>query len=954
MSSGREGPPDGAARWKQVLAIYEAASELPPQQRQQCIESRTADASIAAEVIELLRELDHKSEASLSGGADARAAAVRPGEVPLQVGRYEIEGLLGRGGMGVVYQARDPKLDRKVAIKVLNADSISTAAIERLSREARAVSALNHPNIVTVHEILETAVGLALVMEAVDGVALRSLAGRPMPVEQVGRIGRQVAEALSEAHRHGVIHRDIKPENIMVREDGYVKLLDFGMARRADSIDATREGIAPAGTLRYLSPEQAASGKVGPATDVFSLGIVLYELAAGRHPFPGASPYEAVHGILTADPEPLSRLEPPLAQLISSMLRKEAEARPSAAAVANSLQAVVPGMVAREHPAAERWRWAVPAIVGAALLTAAMMWWAPSSGTGRTQTQFRMLTPVPLAVDSLSEYEPRLSPDGNHVAYTRGSNSGGGMEVVVQEIGKPSSTARVLLRDAYSAVWSPQGGTLAMLRTTQSSAGTVDIVLVDAAGGEIVRKLGEIRVPGPMQDWVPSPYLDFSPDGRFLVACDGWGRGPSFLNLLSLETGESRPLTVPVDGSIGDFSPRFSPDGKRIAFAKVRRMAASDLYVLPLTASELRTAGPPVRIRSQEMWNAFPAWTPDGSHVVFASGQMHGARLHKVQASGEGAPIPLPVAEGSVSPIDLRQGSKPDTSRIVYSRLIRDDNIIRLELPARAGQRPVRSTLIDSSFVNEQPEYSADGRQVAFLSNRTGSFQVWIANADGTSPRQVSHFRSAEIQRVAWHPSGAFLAVQAAQPDREGLYEMDAASGELRLLVEGSAEGPCYSSDGAALLYGMRKDGRPRIWSIPARGGGRPTELVTGTAAHVVRQTPNGTALVLIEGLQVLLQKTAGGPSTPLFSRVYSHESLAVTNSAVYAVTSSSQRGHWELVAYHLATGKVKTLLQFNKDLGNGLSVAGDDSAALFTEREHLVLDLMLLEDVPNGMLQDR
>jgi tetratricopeptide (TPR) repeat protein len=266
------------------------------------------------------------------------------------VGKYEITGELGRGGMGSVYLGRDLRLGRAVALKFLHEPAgQDRAAAGRLFREAEAASALNHPNIVTVFDIGEDPSGCFIAMELIEGHTLRSLAAGGLSVDKVADIGVQVAKALDAAHAAGIVHRDIKPENIMVRTDGYVKVLDFGLARLApesgaavkrETITATRPGSL-LGTLRYMSPEQGRCEAVAAASDVFSLGIVLYELATGRHPFESDSELGTLHGILTHAPMPPARVNPGVSRaldaLVMTMLEKEPERRPAAREVAAAL-----------------------------------------------------------------------------------------------------------------------------------------------------------------------------------------------------------------------------------------------------------------------------------------------------------------------------------------------------------------------------------------------------------------------------------------------------------------------------------------------------------------------------------------------------------------------------------------------------------------------------------------
>jgi tetratricopeptide (TPR) repeat protein len=286
-------------------------------------------------------------------------------EPPKVIGGYEILGELGRGGMGVVFRARDSRLGREVALKVLPTSAAGDRdALARFQREARTASALNHPHICTIHDLGEHQGQPFFVMELVQGRTLRVLAAQRPPLGDVIRLAGQVARALAAAHAAGIVHRDVKPENIMVRADGYVKVLDFGLARpflvetpASDrATDITGPGII-LGTVRYMSPEQARGETVASASDVFSLGLVLYELLTGQHPFQAASRLEVMHAILSRPPLPVARLIPevPLAldALLLAMLEKDSRLRPSAAEVdriLTGLSGSVGGSVAGPTP----------------------------------------------------------------------------------------------------------------------------------------------------------------------------------------------------------------------------------------------------------------------------------------------------------------------------------------------------------------------------------------------------------------------------------------------------------------------------------------------------------------------------------------------------------------------------------------------------------------------------
>ena len=274
---------------------------------------------------------------------------------PTVYGHYRLDARIGGGGMGEVFRAFDTRLNRHVAVKILReAGGGGAAVVQRFLREARAASALNHPNIVTIHEVGENSQGEQfIVQELIEGRTLRSALEGELPLASAIDVGRQVARALSAAHAAGIVHRDVKPENIMLRSDGYVKVLDFGLARvvdyqaaeRSTRVNLDTEPGTLLGTTPYMSPEQATGVQAGPAADIFALGIVLYEMAAGRRPFVAPSPIAVLAAILSEQPVPLVRLNPEIPaafdELVHRMLSKEPDRRPSARDVDLELAALL-------------------------------------------------------------------------------------------------------------------------------------------------------------------------------------------------------------------------------------------------------------------------------------------------------------------------------------------------------------------------------------------------------------------------------------------------------------------------------------------------------------------------------------------------------------------------------------------------------------------------------------
>ncbi|MGK2963134.1 MAG: serine/threonine-protein kinase, partial [Gemmatimonadaceae bacterium] len=286
------------------------------------------------------------------------AGKIDPGS---PIGRYEIISLISAGGMGELYHARDPELKRELVLKLLPRKGVfHPDAVERFVREAKAASALNHPNIVTVYEVGESPLGHFIAMELIEGRTLRDLRLESPSIPSIARMGAQAARALAVAHEAGIIHRDIKPENLMLRDDGYLKVLDFGIAQlgQRDLSDPetesriTQPGMV-VGTMRYMSPEQATGKVVTPASDMFSLGIVLYELAAGRHPFDSSSDMAVLSAIILREAMPASqvnsRVPASLDAVVMKMLAKNPDDRPTADDVAEALDAVAALQATSRH-----------------------------------------------------------------------------------------------------------------------------------------------------------------------------------------------------------------------------------------------------------------------------------------------------------------------------------------------------------------------------------------------------------------------------------------------------------------------------------------------------------------------------------------------------------------------------------------------------------------------------
>ncbi|HVP48382.1 MAG TPA: protein kinase, partial [Bryobacteraceae bacterium] len=620
--------------------------------------------------------------------------------------QYQITEKLGEGGMGVVWKARDTHLDRFVALKTLAAEKLSDPERKRrFVQEAKAASALNHPNIVHIYDIADADGVQFIAMEYVAGKTLDQLIGRKgLRLNEALKYAIQIADALAKAHAAGIIHRDLKPSNIMVTENGLVKVLDFGLAKlgeaapgelgetatvRAPEGPNTEEGTI-VGTIAYMSPEQAEGKKVDARSDIFSFGSVLYEMVTGRRAFHGDSKLSTLSAILKDDPKPVSGILPDvprdLEKIISHCLRKDPDRRFQHMADVKTLldelkeesdsgklTGITAGGTPRRKP---RLPWA---LAGTAVLLATTGLW------------LWLLHPTPHAIPKtvpLTSYPgwqgtPAFSPDGKQVAFTWNGEKEDNFDIYVKlvDAGTPlrltSNPA-----DESSPAWSPDARYIAFCR---SVSGHAEIWMIPSLGGA-ERKLAES---------VSCDLMSWSPDGKFLALIDRSApREPVGIFLLSVETGDKQRVTSPPSGYSGDAAPRFSPDGKTLAFARFHSTLSGDVYVLPVVAGG-RPAGEPRRLTFEErlVWGL--DWTADGRKIVYSSGQVGSTNLWMIPASG-GTPEPVAIAgQNAENPSVAHLGN-----RLLYQRDLFDSNIWRIPGPNSSDQKSEASRLIASTQVD--------------------------------------------------------------------------------------------------------------------------------------------------------------------------------------------------------------------------------------------------------------
>ncbi len=773
--------------------------------------------------------------------------------------------------MGEVYKARDTRLDRIVAIKVLPSGvAANPDRKRRFMQEAKAASALNHPNIVTIHDIATDNGVDFIVMEYVRGKALDQLIPRKgLRTAETLKYAIQIADALAKAHAAGIVHRDLKPGNIMVGDEGQVKVLDFGLAKLTErqigendstvtAVDPSEEGVI-VGTISYMSPEQAEGRKVDARSDIFSFGAVLYEMLTGQKAFHGDSKVATLSVILREEPKPIGQIAADVPRdvekIVQRCLRKDPERRfqhmaDSKVALQEAKEesdsGASGGAAAVVKPAGGRLR--IYAAAGALLLLAlGGGWWK----FGRDRTPPPKVAPF---ASYGSEQDPAFSPDRKFDRVLMGRPEPGQLRCLRASRSAPAARLRLTTDpgEDRSPVFSPDGRYIAFTR------GNRTLILVPALGGP-ERKLCTLEGSGS--------DIDFSPDGKTIAVSDRESVGNAGIFLVSVETGSKKRLTTPPPGR-NDHTPKFSPDGRQIAFGRTFGTTLSELHVIPAGGGESK------RLSGDNRQISGLAWMPDGREIVFSARRGAPRQIWSISASG-GTPQALSVAgENAISPAIARHGH-----RLAYVRRIFDPNIWRLDLP----REPNSSTgnlvkLIASTWEDRYPQFSPDGKKIAFVSDRSGSYEIWISNADGSAQTRLTSIGGINPR---WSPDGRRIVFRGVPNGNAGICVIDAEGGAPRCITTNPSDTlPSWSGDGQWIYFTSNRTGRAEIWRMPAEGG--PERQVTHQGGNLPQESPDGKTLYYRKQPDRTIWKIApeGGAESPVL------ESAAVTGGSLWQAFS--------------------------------------------------------------------
>jgi eukaryotic-like serine/threonine-protein kinase len=796
-------------------------------------------------------------------------------EAGSKLGPYEVVGPLGAGGMGEVYRARDTRLERTVAIKILPAQfSSDPARKQRFEREAKTISALNHPNICVLHDIGSQDGVDYLVMECVEGETLaKRLEKGPLPLEHVLRYGAQIADALDKAHRSGVVHRDLKPGNIMLTPSG-AKLLDFGLAKPATPLASvatltmaspkspvTEQGTI-VGTFQYMSPEQVEGKELDGRSDIFSLGAVLYEMLTGKQAFEGKSQLSVASAILEKEPTPISAVKPltppVLDHAIKKCLAKGADERwQSASDLASELKwigesgsqsgATAPAMV--RTTTRERLAWLAAAVCALAAATLGFLYWNRPPEKARV---VRSYVKAPLSSGFLFSGQVSgfaLSPDGLRLAYVALNADGKGV-LWVRPLDSLQAQPLSGTEDASFPFWSPDSRTIGFfatgkLKRIEASGGppltlcdapiprggswsqegvilfapnlSAPLFRVSAAGGPTA----PVTRPDARKGEVTHRWPQFLPDGRHFLYLAGTPYG--------LKENATNSIVV---GSLD------SNEGKFVMHTHAGAMYASG-HILFLRQNTLMAQ--PFDARSLELTGeAFPVADPVREEETTIRSYFSVSRsglLAYLEGSGE-AERELVWLDRSGKRIGVVPGQdsyltpriSPDGKKVAYTTGGHGFDIWSYDL-ARGLKTPLTFGS-GSGQSNLFPVWSPDGQHIAYTSVRGGKFGLYQKAADGSGSEDVL-LEGTEYVRYLndWSPDGKFLAYQDNYNGVSSIFVLP-LSGERSphpfLQTQFTMVRSSFSPDGKWLAYCSNESGDLKIYVVPFPGSGGKWQISSG------------------------------------------------------------------------------------------------------------------------------
>ena len=864
---------------------------------------------------------------------------------------YKILEKIGEGGMGVVYKAEDTKLKRDVAIKFLpNYISSNEEERKRFEIEAQAAAALNHPNISTIFAIEESDGQMFIVMEYIDGIELKEkIKSGPIPNREAIKIASQIAEGLEAAHNKGIVHRDIKSSNIMITKDGKVKVMDFGLAKIGRGAQVTKIG-STVGTAAYMSPEQAKGEELDYRTDVWSFGVVFYEMLTGELPFKGDYEQALMFSILNEQPKTIQILASDISSVIIHILDRTLEkdvtlryqsisevlielrrlqlsgSRVSSISRTSNAEINIP-VSAEPKRNKKIVLWSVLAFVIVAA-AATLFFFNPFA----SHEVLGPMKVVPLSALPGVEMQPAISPDGKEVAFAWNGGKGDNFNIYVQIIG--TYEPQKLTNDsAYNInpVWMPDGRSIMFIRWKRSSVtsetGNEKYILIPARGGtekELFTRADTYLAIG-VYDY------DITKSGKEAVS---WIYDKSFKIVRRALVFNSivDTITSPPENYLGDIGVCISPDDSKLAFLRCK----VDFNIVELQVMAY-PHGTPKKITNLKNYGGF-SWIPEGEEMIVAED----GKLLRVSMD-DGTKQTLPVTAGMYA-------SQPNVSLVgnlmaFTRRTIRYPDLFRLNIGNSKKKDLQTEKIISSSMIEKNGKISPDGKRVVFISNRTGNNQIWVSDINGANSIPIAPVSETNETHPSWSPDGLFLVYEDAVA---GIDIISSSGGSPVKILKINNYLPRFSADGKSIyfcsnnrradnqIWKVSKDGSNAV-QITKNGGEAAYESQDGKWLYYSRYWTNGK-----EGLFKL--PVGGGEEQVVINKPVYRDSWVLRGNGIYYLNPTV--GKLELLLYDFGKGKTTKIADFNKNTTSGyFDVSPKEDWILYSQSEETESDIMLVQN---------
>ncbi len=784
------------------------------------------------------------------------------------IGGFTIVSLLGRGGMGEVYRAHDPRLDRDVAIKILPAEIAGNAErVARFEREARLLAALSHSHIGAIFGLVDDVGVRGLVLELVEGETLGDRIASGLTPDEALKLAEQIADALDYAHERGIVHRDLKPENIKIRPEGEVKILDFGIAKMRSDIEAgsapgttlsldTRDGVV-LGTTAFMSPEQARGTAVDKRADIWAFGCVLYQMLTGRKAFNGATVSDTIAAVLEREPDwsALPVTTPPsIRRLLRRCLEKDLRRRvrdigDARHDIADARARVLDGTGAHAVATPRSRSMFVPVLLTAIGLAAlaATAWLVGNNrdaASPATPSSPRLSRTVRLTNTPAREFGPAISPDGKWVAYY--SDARGPTDVWVTYVDSGATlnlTASLKMRlpvrtNIGGLAISPDGASLAFYGTHDATRNTYDTWVMPAPLGGTPHKLLE-----GMQG------VQWSPDGKQLAyILPGSSVGDTLM--VAQADGSNAREILPAAGGRHVHWPTWSRDGQSLYFIYTYQpwnTEQSEIYRVPVAG------GAPEAVVQSIRRAVYPVPLPGGD--LLFSANPDSVDLGLWWQPGRGGPSTA-LTTGIGEYTEARVSS--DGRRLVSMVLDQRQALVAINV---SGPRPSIHPLTDGHGGDLDPAYDPTSDRIVFSSTRSGHRNLWTAREDATDARPLTSGTASDHHPV-FSPDGRRVAFVSDRGGHWGIWLISADGGAPKLLAPATVfDSISWSSDGTRILFSTPSPGGSTVLSTVSVADGRMETLSTPSAATA----PSWSyAADTIAYLEPAMEKTPGTATPPV------------------------------------------------------------------------------------------